>query len=96
MRHFARIGYAVPDLIFRPDPSSDRAFFVLSATALNPDSSRQPPLPGRPLDPQRLREWPRRQPVEPGRIETDSFDEGRVAERILIAAAAHGLSSAIG
>ena len=34
--------------------------------------------------------------LEPRGIETDNFDEGRVAERIMIAAAAHGLSSGIG
>lgn len=34
--------------------------------------------------------------LEPRSTETDNFDEGRVAERIMIAAAAHGLSSGIG
>lgn len=34
--------------------------------------------------------------LEPHGIDTDNFDEGRVAERIMIAAAAHGLSSGIG
>lgn len=33
--------------------------------------------------------------MEPRGIESDNFDEGRVAERIMIAAAAHGLSSGI-
>ena len=34
--------------------------------------------------------------TEPRGVETDNFDEGRVAERIMIAAAAHGLASGIG
>jgi nitroreductase len=34
--------------------------------------------------------------MEPGGSETDNFDEGRLAERILIAAAAHRLAAGIG
>lgn len=34
--------------------------------------------------------------LEPRGIETDNFDEGRLAERIMAAAAAHGLDSGIG
>jgi nitroreductase len=34
--------------------------------------------------------------TEPRGVETDNFDEGRLAERIMIAAAAHGLASGIG
>jgi len=34
--------------------------------------------------------------LEPRGLETDNFDEGRLAERIMIAAAAHGLSAGIG
>ncbi len=33
--------------------------------------------------------------MEPRGVESDNFDEGRVAERIMIAAAAHGLSTGI-
>lgn len=34
--------------------------------------------------------------LEPRGIETDNFDEGRLAERIMAAAAAHGLATGIG
>lgn len=34
--------------------------------------------------------------TEPRGVETDNFDEGRLAERIMIAATAHGLSCGIG
>lgn len=34
--------------------------------------------------------------TEPRRTETDNFDEGRLAERIMIAAEAHGLDAGIG
>ena len=34
--------------------------------------------------------------MEPRGVETDNFDEGRLAERIMIAAAAHGVASGIG
>jgi len=34
--------------------------------------------------------------MEPRGVEGDNFDEGRLAERIMIAAAAHGLSTGIG
>lgn len=34
--------------------------------------------------------------MEPRGPETDNFDEGRLAERVMIAAAAHGLSTGIG
>ena len=34
--------------------------------------------------------------MEPRGAETDNFDEGRLAERVMIAAAAHGLSTGIG
>jgi nitroreductase len=34
--------------------------------------------------------------MEPRGVESDNFDEGRLAERIMIGAAAHGVSSGIG